>query len=212
MFENMPLSILVDFDILVDLDWSICAYMWHNFRDSDYINRSFFERASDEVKHDLLYRKDINLIKLFIDGDTDDLFNQLLSEKEDDLLQFARVYDIMPLLVTIRNRMDYMPITIRCKNQTEYNYIKALNLGFSIKIIPEPKDVDLSNMAVLFTKYVYSPLGYNNVFQKHIYIAAAGYNMDEEIPNALNISVLRILADSNIFHTVDLYKDIHYII
>lgn len=211
MFQYMPLSILVDFDILVDLDWSMCAYIWDNYRDSDLIDQSFFTRDSIDVKKDLINRDDINLLKLFIDGDTDEIFAELITSKESDLLKFARVYDTLPLLVTMRNQMDYVPITIECHNEVEQNYINALDLDFNTEIYQSKDQIDMNKYAVIFTKYIVSTIRYTELDSKHIYVAAAKYNMDEEIPTALNIPILRLLSDRNMFHTVDLYKDIHFI-
>ena len=66
----------------------------------------------------------------------------------------------------------------------------------------------LSKYTVLYVKYIAYLAEYNNLKGKHIYIAAAKYNMDEDRDIVSPLCCL--YSDVNIFHLIDLYTMVKF--
>ena len=126
-YEDMVKDILVDFSTLVDTDLGSTVYLLQQ-----YPNSKFF---IDECKNWTVYfskckvltRKDINPLTVILKDDckdqADNLYEELLQTKWEEVLKIAPYTDIMRLLTSTYEYAGYV-ITVKCRNELEEKFIK----------------------------------------------------------------------------------------
>ena len=207
-------SILAEFEFLVDLDLALFKYIRINFYNTDFVNKSILH-ISDESKiiETMLYRKEQNPLDILFNDDisTEKLYNELINVPDNysKVLDYARAYDTFPLLITLLNNASSIEVTILCRNSMEEQFIHNLNPKIPTIISSNKSDVNLTDYTVLWIKYFIDAIQYRNIKGKHIYIAAAKFNMepDRDIPN---IQLSGLFSDINIVHLMDLYRKVKY--
>ena len=209
MYDN---ELLVEFEFLVDLDLAMYKFIKDKYANSDYVDQSFINEDNENIIiYKLLNRKHINPLEIIIpDVDTTNMYYDIMNNHYEELLQYAKAYDTFPLMITFINNASSVSITVLCKSKIEEDFIKKLNPILKTVIIPNRKDVILTKYTVLYCKYIAYLAEYNNSMLqgKHIYIASAKYNMDEE-KDMVN-SLCCLYTDVNIIHLMDLYTRIKY--
>ena len=155
----------------------------------------------------LINRDDINpLTKLIPNADTHKMYHQIIDDNEEELLQYATLYDSFRLLVAYQERASSVKdITILCKNQPEADFISRFNNKFSTMICKK-SDTDMTDFNILFIKNFNDLIKYRNLFGKSIYIAAANYNFDKET-RLLNPAMVVLYSESNEIKLMDLYLE-----
>lgn len=207
MYDN---RILVEFEALIDLDLAIYKYIRNNYASSEYVDQEFIHLMDErEIIYRFLSRKHINPLEIIMpDLDTENLYNDLRNNHLEDLLQYATAYDTFGLMITYLNLASSVSVTVWCKSKTESDFIKSLNSRLETIVVPERKDIDISEYTIIYTKYVAQLLEYPHIEGKHLFIAAAKFNMEENsnMPNKLCV----LFTDVNLIHLVDLYAKIKY--
>jgi hypothetical protein len=203
-------ELLVEFESLIDLDFAMYKFIKNKYSNSEYVDQKFInEKDERAIIYTLLNRKHINPLEIIMPGfDTNNLYLDIMNNHYEELLQYATAYDTFGLMITFLNNASSVGITVWCKSKLEEDFIKNLNPILNTIIIPNRKDIDLSGYTVLYVKYIGSLIEYSTIAGKHIYIATAKYNMEED-KDMVN-SLCYLFADVNILHLIDLYTTIKY--
>lgn len=207
MYDN---ELLVEFESLIDLDLAMYRYIKDKYPNSEYIDQKFINEKDEKViVQKLLNRKHINPLEIIMPGlETTNLYFDIMNNHYEELLEYATAYDTFGLMITFLNNASSVSITVWCKSEIEERFIKKLNPILNTIIIPNRRDIVLSKYSVLYVKYIAYLAEYSSIEGKHIYIAAAKYNMEEDKDMVSTLCYL--YADLNIFHLIDLYTNIKY--
>lgn len=203
-------ELLVEFESLIDLDLAMYKFIKDKYYNSEYVNQEFInERDERKIIYTLLNRKHINPLEIIIpEVDTTNLYFDIMNNHYEELLSYATAYDTFGLMITFLNNASSIGITVWCKSKIEEEFIKKLNPILNTVVIPNRRDIVLSKYTVMYVKYISYLAEYNSIQGKHIYIAAAKYNMEED-KDMVN-SLCCLYSDVNIFHLIDLYTTIKY--
>lgn len=203
-------EILVEFESLIDLDLAIYKFIKDKYSNSDYVDQKFINEKNERaVIYALLNRKHINPLEIIMPGlETTNLYKDILDNHYEELLSYATAYDTFGLMITFLNNASSVGITVWCKSKLEQDFIKKLNPVLNTIIIPNRRDIVLSKYTVMYVKYLAYLVEYSTIAGKHIYIAAAKYNMEED--KDMVSSLCCLYSDVNILHLIDLYTKIKY--
>lgn len=207
MYDN---ELLVEFESLVDLDLAMYKFVKDKYSQSEYVDQGFInEKDERKIIYTLLNRKHINPLEIIIPGsETTNLYLDIMNNHYEELLSYATAYDTFGLMITFLNNASSVGITVWCKSKLEEDFIKNLNPILNTIIIPNRRDIVLSKYTVIYVKYIAYLAEYNEVIGKHIYIASAKYNMEED--KDMVSSLCCLYSDVNIFHLIDLYTEVKY--
>ena len=209
MYDN---ELLVEFESLVDLDLAMYKFVKDKYSQSEYVDQGFInEKDERKIIYTLLNRKHINPLEIIIPGsETTNLYLDIMNNHYEELLSYATAYDTFGLMITFLNNASSVGITVWCKSKLEEDFIKNLNPILNTIIIPNRRDIVLSKYTVIYVKYIaYLALyDYSALKGKHIYIAAAKYNMEED--KDMVSSLCCLYTDLNILHLIDLYTKIKF--
>ena len=136
-------DILIEFDFLFDMDMALFKYIRDNFKGSPYVADKY-KRMQNEyyIIRELLFRQYPNVLQMMMpDLDTDKLYNELMETKEDDLLKFAKPYDLLYLMNTFLNNAASITITVWCKNKAEVRKVKELAPRLKILMANSRKEI-----------------------------------------------------------------------
>ena len=203
-------ELLVEFESLIDLDLAMYKFIRNNYSNSEYVDQEFI-RENDEraIIYKLLNRKHINPLEIILpEVETTNLYYDIMNNHYEELLEYATAYDTFGLMITFLNNASSVGITVLCKSKIEEDFIKKLNPILNTIIVPNRRDVVLSKYTVMYVKYIAYLAEYSTIAGKHIYIAAAKYNMEEEQDMVSTLCCL--YTDVNIIHLTDLYTKIKY--
>lgn len=204
-------TILAEFDFIIDLDLAMIKFIRDNYNNPEYVNQDIINITDDNVLiYKLLHRATTNPLDLLFNSDIDptNLYYEILNN--DKLLDYATPADTFGLLITFLREATFIDITVLCKNQVQSDFINKLNSNLKTIIASDKKSINLDKYTVVYLKYYANSIEYNNINGKHIYIANARYNMDEENPKEPKYVISNLIADTNIIHTMDLYTKIKY--
>lgn len=203
-------KILAEFEFLVDLDMAIFKYIKEEFNNPQYVNQGIINlNDENEIIKLMLYRDNIDpLVDLLPECDTLPLYKDIMDNKMEDLLKYAKVSDIFCLMVTFLREATSISIDILCESQAQSDFIKSLNPELNT-IIKSRQNVPVDNYDIFYIKNYPNVLLYPPLRGKHIYIAYAKYNMEPK-KNVPLLSVSVLCADINIVHSIDLYTKIKY--
>lgn len=207
MYDN---ELLVEFESLIDLDLAMYKFIKDKYSDSEYIYQEFInEKDESNIIYALLNRKHINPLEIIMPGfETTSLYFDIINNHYDELLSYATAYDTFGLMITFLNNASSVNITVWCKSKLEEKFIKKLNPILNTIVVPNRRDIVLSKYTVMYVKYIAYLAEYNGISGKHIYIAAAKFNMEEDKDMVNRLCCL--YSDVNIFHLIDLYVKIKY--
>lgn len=207
MYDN---ELLVEFESLIDLDLAMYKFIKDKYSDSEYVDQKFInEKDERAIVYTLLNRKHINPLEIIMPGlETTNLYFDIMNNHYEELLSYATAYDTFGLMITFLNNASSISITVWCKSKLEEDFIKKLNPILNTIVIPNRRDIVLSKYTVMYVKYIAYLAEYSAIRGKHIYIAAAKYNMEED--KDMVSSLCCLYSDVNIFHLTDLYTTIKY--
>jgi hypothetical protein len=161
------------------------------------------------IKYTMLNRKHINPLEIIMpEVDTTDMYYEIMNDYFDELLSYAKAYDTFGLLITFLNNASSVDIVVRCNNEKEEKFIKKLNPILNTTITPRSK-VKVDEYSVIYEKYYAYLIEYPKLITKHIYIAAAKFNMEED-KDLLNVGLSTLFGDINAIHLMDLYQYIKF--
>lgn len=203
-------ELLVEFEFVVDLDLALYKFIKDNYSSSKYVNELFMKMNNEEaIIYNLLNRKNINPLNLIMPGyDVDGLYNEIMTNKYEDLLSYASTYDTFPLMVTFLKSASSVDLDIWCRSKLESDFIKSLNSKVDTIIVPKREDININKYSALYVKYIPSLNEYKNLNGKHIYIPAAKWNMDRE-KNIVSMECVPF-SGTNVIHLIDLYKRVKF--
>ena len=212
MSKKVYNELLVEFEFLIDLDMALFKLIKEKYNNKDLVKQDIISINDEtEIIQLMLNRKHINVLDVLFntDKDTNKLFLDFINNHKTELFKYAKAYDTFGLMVTFLKEASSVSITVLCRDELEADFIKKLNPKLET-IIANSKELDISKYTVLYIKYYQNILLYNNIGGKHIYVPFAGFNMDETNPSVLSLEISKIIANSNIVHTIDLYTNIKY--
>lgn len=210
---NITYTLLVEFEFIIDLDFAMYTYIRENFGGSPYLDEHLMNMPNErEIIYNLLKRKHVNPLEIMIPGmDTTDMYYELKGGKFEELIKYARPYDTYKVMITYFNMIKSpMSITVLCDNDIQQEYIKRSDSRFRT-LVAHRQNVAVSKYTSIYSKYIANMLEYqyNGIKGKHLYFAAAGFNMEEE-KNVVKPQVPLVLGDLNQFHMMDLYTKIKF--
>lgn len=202
--------ILANFDFLVDLDIAMFKFIKKYYRNSQYVDQKIINMEDEnDIKRMMLYRKHINPLEIIMPSiESTNIYYEILSDHFDELLSYATAYDSFGLLITFLNNASSVDIVVRCNNKSEENFINSLNPILKTEIM-DRKSVPVDEFSVIYEKYFAYIAEYPKLVTKHIYIAAAKFNMEED-QDLVNVGLSTLFGDINIIHLMDLYKYIKF--
>lgn len=202
--------ILANFDFLVDLDVAMFKFIKNRYKNSKYVDQKIINMEDENlIKYTMLNRKHINPLEIIMpEVDTTDMYYEIMNDHFDELLSYAKAYDTFGLLITFLNNASSVDIVVRCNNEKEEKFIKKLNSKLNTIITPR-SNVRVSEYSVIYEKYYAYLIEYPKLITKHIYIAAAKFNMEED-KDLLNVGLSTLFGDINAIHLMDLYQYVKF--
>lgn len=210
---NKDNSLLVDFEMVVDLDLAMFKLIREKYNNPEYVDQAFIHMNDEkEIIRRLMYRKHINPLEIIMPNvDSTKLYNQFRYDKLDELLQYANATDIFGLMITLIKEASSVDITILCENKLEEEFLHKLNHNINIygikTIVKEPANVITKLYSAIYIKYLSKLFLFKKPQGCYIYLANAGYNIGKDFKNA---DLLLYYIDINIIKCVDLYRSINY--
>lgn len=203
-------ELLVEFDFLVDLDMALFRYIQENYSNSKYVDQRIINIKNEyKILELLLLRKHINPLEIIMPKvETIDLYNHLHSAHEKELLEHYMFHDTYYLMGTYILNATATRITVLCKNKLEEDFIKQHN-KYLRTIVCSRSNVNLDLYTAIYMKHFIFAMEYKNLKGKHIYIANAAYNMDEDT-DCINGTLSILFGDVNTVKLIDLYTKVKY--
>lgn len=201
-------SILIEFEVVIDLDLALFKFIKEKYNNPTYINQDIISMNDEsEIVKMMINRQSINPLELFMNADCSELYNDIMDNHMEELLQYAKASDLFGLMVTFLREATSVDITVFCHSKLQEDFIKSLNSNLNTVVFDNYKKVPVNNYTILYIKYYSYILKYNSMAGKHIYIINARYNMEPE-KNIPIIAISALVGDINIIHTVDMYRKI----
>lgn len=203
-------EILVDFNFLVDLDLAMFKFIKTEYNNPKFVDQKILSLQDEkEIIQLLLYRDSVNVLETLIPKEnTLEMYKDIMNNKMDSLLKYAKASDIFGLMITFLREGSSVDVTVLCESKLQADFIHSLNPILKTTVSSR-KNIALSKYNVIYSKFYSDILKYNNVAGKNIYIANAKYNM-EPGKNIPNIAISTLVGDINIIRTIDLYRNIKY--
>ena len=203
-------EILVDFNFLVDLDLAMFKFIKTEYNNPKFVDQKILSLQDEkEIIKLLLYRDSVNVLETLIPKEnTLEMYKDIMNNKMDSLLKYAKASDIFGLMITFLREGSSVDVTVLCESKLQADFIHSLNPILKTTVSSR-KNIALSKYNVIYSKFYSDILKYNNVAGKNIYIANAKYNM-EPGKNIPNMAISTLVGDINIVRTIDLYRNIKY--
>ena len=203
-------EILVDFNFLVDLDLAMFKFIKTEYNNPKFVDQKILSLQDEkEIIQLLLYRDSLNVLETLIPKEnTLEMYKDIMNNKMDSLLKYAKASDIFGLMITFLREGSSVDVTVLCESKLQADFIHSLNPILKTTVSSR-KNIALSKYNVIYSKFYSDILKYNNVAGKNIYIANAKYNM-EPGKNIPNMAISTLVGDINIIRTIDLYRNIKY--
>ena len=203
-------EILVDFNFLVDLDLAMFKFIKTEYNNPKFVDQKILSLQDEkEIIQLLLYRDSVNVLETLIPKEnTLEMYKDIMNNKMDSLLKYAKASDIFGLMITFLREGSSVDVTVLCESKLQADFIHSLNPILKTTVSSR-KNIALSKYNVIYSKFYSDILKYNNVAGKNIYIANAKYNM-EPGKNMPNMAISTLVGDINIIRTIDLYRNIKY--
>ena len=203
-------EILVDFNFLVDLDLAMFKFIKTEYNNPKFVDQKILSLQDEkEIIKLLLYRDSVNVLETLIPKEnTLEMYKDIMNNKMDSLLKYAKASDIFGLMITFLREGSSVDVTVLCESKLQADFIHSLNPILKTTVSSR-KNIALSKYNVIYSKFYSDILKYNNVAGKNIYIANAKYNM-EPGKNMPNMAISTLVGDINIVRTIDLYRNIKY--
>ena len=203
-------EILVDFNFLIDLDLAMFKFIKTEYNNPTFVDQKIISLQDEkEIIKLLLYRDSVNVLETLIPKEnTLEMYKDIMNNKMDSLLKYAKASDIFGLMITFLREGSSVDVTVLCESKLQADFIHSLNPILKTTVSSR-KNIALSKYNVIYSKFYSDILKYNNVAGKNIYIANAKYNM-EPGKNIPNMAISTLVGDINIIRTIDLYRNIKY--
>ena len=203
-------EILVDFNFLVDLDLAMFKFIKTEYNNPTFVDQKIISLQDEkEIIKLLLYRDSVNVLETLIPKEnTLEMYKDIMNNKMDSLLKYAKASDIFGLMITFLREGSSVDVTVLCESKLQADFIHSLNPILKTTVSSR-KNIALSKYNVIYSKFYSDILKYNNVAGKNIYIANAKYNM-EPGKNIPNMAISTLVGGINIIRTIDLYRNIKY--
>lgn len=203
-------EILVDFNFLVDLDLAMFKFIKTEYNNPKFVDQKILSLQDEkEIIQLLLYRDSVNVLETLIPKEnTLEMYKDIMNNKMDSLLKYAKASDIFGLMITFLREGSSVDVTVLCESKLQADFIHSSNPILKTTVSSR-KNIALSKYNVIYSKFYSDILKYNNVAGKNIYIANAKYNM-EPGKNMPNMAISTLVGDINIIRTIDLYRNIKY--
>ena len=203
-------EILVDFNFLIDLDLAMFKFIKTEYNNPTFVEQKIISLQDEkEIIKLLLYRDSVNVLETLIPKEnTLEMYKDIMNNKMDSLLKYAKASDIFGLMITFLREGSSVDVTVLCESKLQADFIHSLNPILKTTVSSR-KNIALSKYNVIYSKFYSDILKYNNVAGKNIYIANAKYNM-EPGKNIPNMAISTLVGDINIIRTIDLYRNIKY--
>ena len=203
-------EILVDFNFLVDLDLAMFKFIKTEYNNPKFVDQKIISLQDEkEIIKLLLYRDSVNVLEALIPKEnTLEMYKDIMNNKMDSLLKYAKASDIFGLMITFLREGSSVDVTVLCESKLQADFIHSLNPILKTTVSSR-KNIALSKYNVIYSKFYSDILKYNKVAGKNIYIANAKYNM-EPGKNIPNMAISTLVGDINIIRTIDLYRNIKY--
>ena len=201
--------ILVEFEFLIDLDVAIFKFIRAEYNNLKFVNQDIIKINNEaEIIKLMINRQHINPLEIILPNvDSTNLYDDIINNHMNELLKYAKASDIFPLMVTFLKEATSVDITVLCNSKLQEDFIKSLNNKLNTVIYDDYKNVPVDKYTILYIKNYPSVLKYNHIAGKHIYIANARYNMEEDM-NAPTLAISALVSDVNIIHMIDMYRNI----
>lgn len=213
--NDIRVSALIDFEMLVNVDYGIIKLIKRDYNNGEYIDLDYLDKVKDSVLISELYLRDYeNPLELVLKDDyinqADGLLNQIYKEKYKDVLDLSVMTNVSSLMQMYTNGQymsnDEFSVTVLCKNLIEEHYIKLKNPEYNTLVVSDKKKVDVNMYDYFYIKNFKDLLDYNRLLKKNLYIARYGFNREPGRVNTLKLSISEKLADFNQLFFIDIYS------
>lgn len=149
-------SLLIPFDLIVDIDYAIIQEVKEKYSETQYINKKILEGITeDNIFSILSTRKSINVLELLLEADyksaADNLYKEIIEDDYKSLIEKSSITNITQLVEEYINT-SLVDVTIWCKNSIEEQYIRKNINKINVTISESIKDIDISLYTAIFLK------------------------------------------------------------
>lgn len=209
---NYDNSILIDFNMIIDMDYGLIKLMNDKYSKSKYVLSFMLDLPDDILLHTLTIREQRNPIFDFInskyENQSDNLYEQFMDQEIARIYEYAQPTDLLNL-VRAYLKTDAIDVTVFCKNQQEQLLInKYLNPSENLHVIVSIiEDINISKFDSIYIKYYEDFLKFKNLQAKNLYTANCKYNLEKDKKDPIPLlSVSGIIGGSNKISLIDLYS------
>lgn len=198
--------ILVDFSCLFDTDYGSVLYLMYKSKKEQFFEEGYKDWTEFYLKCRVITRDKINpltcLLKPEYASTADKLYEQLLTNKWNDVLVLSPQTDIIRLLHTLYGSKDNR-VNVICRNQTEIHFIKYIKWNSMVY-----ENVNMDDYSWLFFHDLDASLDRFNdkLVNKVIYIYHHKPNFLSYRELVPNISLMPYVK-SNKIKTISPYRD-----
>jgi hypothetical protein len=122
-------SNLVEFDCIMDTDFSIIELMMRRYENSKYFKNEVINASSPNVlKNLLLFRESKNPLSILLKEEyldsADDLLNEFIDTYQFEIIENSHPTDVFRFIKTLNETNGVIKTKITCKNEFEVDFIK----------------------------------------------------------------------------------------
>lgn len=201
---------LVEFEMVMDLDLAIAAFVLHNLKDEKLIKEDLgIINSVSGLKNLLLFRKHPNpltaIIKDSYIDSCDKILKELLEKYENEIYDIITPTDIASYIHSSSLTKGLVSNIINCSNDIQ---VKKINELFKNKCSTITNETDMTGYNSLYIKNIQDLPKYAHIDKKHVYVLNSVYNM-KLVENGYIVHPIFILySEKNMMRVIDYYNDL----
>lgn len=214
MQDNYTINVLIPFDMVIDIDCGLLKYIEFNKNDPNYFRTLLLKVDDNSYKHLLVNRPTHNPISMIYREDVltlddiNELYNQFMKQKYDDILKLSPDTDLFNLLLKANTMDNALLYTVLCKDEKQKHlFEQRKGKAHEIIVLEENLDsLDTSKYGHIYVKYFEDALEFNDLKNKTIYVANYNFNMEEIEGNIIPKPEIALeIMEDNLIKTIDVY-------
>lgn len=204
-------NILVDFNLLIDIDFGLIKLIKEEYSDNDFIDNIILRMRDKVIIGQLIDRQDKNPLSIVLKKEyrdsMDSLYKEFIENEYNSILKYSVCTSLLDLMITY-TETSTCTITVICKNKLEEQIINKYKL--KTILCNDFSEIDIKEFDSIYIKDYSKITEFKGLKAKNIFIAKYKFNLEEDIYTPLNdISIL--VADINIVSVIDVYESSKYV-
>ena len=212
-------NILVEFEMLVDLDYGLVRLVRDYYRDERIFYLSILDKSDKLIKGILKDRTMQNPLQVLFRDESkvelmDNLYKQLLDKHYEEIIQRSCTTAILTLMKRLIDSESSISVNVLCHNKyqeekTKQIFSDCLSTSYNIHTVDILKGFDLSNYGDIFCRTcIYFPY-YINFYGKNIFLSDQNNNFDQDVIIKKQIKIpnkeFLLFLEANQYRIIELY-------